>query len=53
MADLGRYALEVGLAYGVSLVLIAALVAATLARGRSVRRALTEAEGRRGGGPRA
>jgi heme exporter protein D len=49
MPDLGKYALEVGLAYGLSAVLIAGLVAASLIRAGRVRRALDRAEGRRDG----
>jgi heme exporter protein D len=46
MPDLGKYALEVLSAYGVSLLLIAALVVLSLARAARVRRALDEAEAR-------
>ncbi|MFT4149708.1 MAG: heme exporter protein CcmD [Paracoccaceae bacterium] len=46
MPDLGKYAFTVGAAYAVTLVLIAALVALTLWRGRVVRRQLAEAEAR-------
>ncbi|MFD1914344.1 heme exporter protein CcmD [Halodurantibacterium flavum] len=46
MPDLGRYALEVALAYGVSLALLGALIAGTLWRGARVRRALAEVEKR-------
>lgn len=49
MPDLGKYALEVGLAYGASAVLIVALVALSLLRAQRVRRALDRAEGRRDG----
>ncbi len=48
MPDLGRYAVEVSAAYVVSLALIAALVAISLARGARVRRQLREVEARRG-----
>ncbi|MEM5543114.1 heme exporter protein CcmD [Sulfitobacter sp. AS92] len=51
MPELGKYAAEVLSAYGVSLVLLGALVAVTLLRGRAARRALEETEaeaGRRG-----
>ncbi|WP_339638959.1 heme exporter protein CcmD [uncultured Sulfitobacter sp.] len=51
MPELGKYAAEVLSAYGVSLLLLAALVGLTLLRGRAVRRALEETEqeaGRRG-----
>ncbi len=47
MPDLGKYAFEVLSAYGVSAVLMAALVALSFARAARVRRALREAEGRR------
>ena len=47
MPDLGKYALEVGVAYGGSVLLIGGLILMTVLRGRSVRRALDEAEGRR------
>jgi heme exporter protein D len=48
MPDLGRYALEVSLAYLVSLGLIGGLVLWYWVRGRSVRRQLDEIESRRG-----
>ena len=51
MPELGKYAAEVLSAYGVSLVLLGALVAVALLRGRAARRALEETEaeaGRRG-----
>lgn len=48
MPDLGRYALEVSLAYLASLGLIGGLVLWYFLRGRSVRRQLTEIETRRG-----
>ncbi|MEM0949024.1 MAG: heme exporter protein CcmD [Pseudomonadota bacterium] len=44
MPDLGRYAVEVLLAYGVTLALLAGIVAASVARARAMRRALEEAE---------
>nr|WP_091843930.1 heme exporter protein CcmD [Palleronia pelagia] len=47
MPDLGKYAVEVGAAYGLSAVLIVGLVAVTLWRGKRVKRALDAAEGRR------
>ena len=47
MPDLGKYAFEVTLAYGVSLTLLAALVVLSVARARRIARALDEAEGRR------
>lgn len=46
MPDLGRYALEVGLAYGVSLALLAGLVGWVWWRGRVVRARLTGLERR-------
>lgn len=47
MPDLGRYAVEVGLAYAGSLLLLAALVAWVWLRGRAARRRLAEVEARR------
>lgn len=44
--DLGKYALEVGLAYGVSLALILGIVVLSVAQARRARRALEEAEER-------
>ncbi len=49
MPDLGKYALEVGLAYGLSAVLIGGLVAISLLRAARIRRALERAEARRHG----
>ncbi len=46
MPDLGTYAVEVLSAYGVSLALIAGLVALSFLRAARVRRALDEAEAR-------
>ena len=46
MPDLGRYAVEVTLAYAVSLGAIAALVGWTWSRGRRVARALEQIEAR-------
>jgi len=46
MPELGRYAAEVGIAYGASLVLIAALVSFSLWRARRIREALRELEER-------
>lgn len=46
MPDLGRYAAEVLSAYGVSLALLAGLVAWSFVRAGRVRRALDEAEAR-------
>lgn len=48
MVELGKYAGTVLSAYGVTLVLIAVLVAQSLIRGAQVRRALDEMEKRRG-----
>lgn len=47
MPDLGRYALEVSLAYLASLGLIGGLVAWYWLRGRAVRRQLEEIENRK------
>ena len=47
MPDLGRYAVEVTLAYGVSLTLLAAIVVLSVVRARKVARDLDAAEGRR------
>ena len=44
MPDLGKYAVEVLSAYGVSLGLLALLLGVTLMRGRRARAALREAE---------
>ena len=49
MPDLGKYAVEVLAAYGVTLGLIAVLVWASVARSRRVRRALEAAERRAAG----
>ena len=49
MPDLGPYATEVLTAYAVSLALIVAIVALSLARAGRMRRRLEEAEGRRRG----
>ncbi|KPQ06448.1 MAG: ABC-type heme export system membrane stabilizing component CcmD [Rhodobacteraceae bacterium HLUCCA12] len=48
MPDLGRYAVEVTLAYAVSLALLATLVGWVWLRGRRVRRALADIEARAG-----
>lgn len=48
MPELGKYAGAVLGAYGLSLLLIAALVVLTLLRAGRVRRALAEVEARRG-----
>ncbi|MEL7026443.1 MAG: heme exporter protein CcmD [Pseudomonadota bacterium] len=47
MPDLGAYATEVMLAYGVSLALLCGIVFLSVARARRVARFLTEAEARR------
>ena len=47
MPDLGRYAFEVTLAYGVSLALLVGVVVLSVARARRIARALDDAEGRR------
>jgi heme exporter protein D len=46
MPDLGKYAVEVLSAYGVSILLLAGIVALSVARARKVRRELDEAEAR-------
>lgn len=47
MPDLGRYALEVSMAYGASLTLLIGLALWVWLRGRAVRRALEEFENNR------
>ena len=47
MPDLGKYAVEVGLAYGLSGVLILGLVALSVLRAGRVRRQLDRVEARR------
>ena len=49
MPDLGKYAAEVLAAYGVTLALLAVLVALTLMQSATVKRRLREAEERRRG----
>ena len=49
MPDLGKYAVEVLSAYGVTLALVGGLVWASLARAARVRRRLAEAEALRDG----
>lgn len=49
MPDLGAYAFEVLAAYGVTLVLLGGLTAASLIRAARVRRLLAETEARRNG----
>lgn len=44
MPELGKYAVEVISAYGVSLALLALLVAVTLRRGKTAKAALASAE---------
>ncbi|MFQ6552794.1 heme exporter protein CcmD [Aestuariibius insulae] len=46
MPDLGKYAAEVLLAYGVSLALLALVIGVSWWRARRVRRALAKVEGR-------
>lgn len=46
MPDLGKYAVEVTLAYGVSLALLAAIILASVVRARKAARALEAAENR-------
>jgi heme exporter protein D len=46
MPDLGKYAVEVLAAYGVSLALLAGIVGLSVARARRVGRLLDEAEAR-------
>lgn len=46
MPDLGKYALVVGLSYGVTLALLAGLVAVTLWQGRRARDDLARTEAR-------
>ena len=47
MPDLGEYAVEVGLAYAGSLMLLGGLVAWVWLRGRAARQRLAQAEARR------
>lgn len=47
MPDLGKYAAEVALAYGVSLALLAGVVLLSVRQSRRVKRSLDEAEARR------
>jgi len=47
MPDLGTYAVEVSLAYGVSIALLVGLVALSVVQARRIKRALHEAEARR------
>lgn len=49
MPELGKYAVQVLSAYGVSIVLVLGLVAASLYRARQVRNALRRVEGRQEG----
>ena len=49
MPDLGKYAFEVGLAYGLSFVLLAALIAYLGIRSRKMRKTLKQIEDRRAG----
>ncbi|WP_299751843.1 heme exporter protein CcmD [uncultured Boseongicola sp.] len=47
MPDLGTYAVEVSLAYGVSIALLVGVVALSVVQARRIKRALDEAEARR------
>jgi len=47
MPDLGTYAVEVSLAYGVSIALLVGVVALSVVQARRIKRALDEAETRR------
>ena len=49
MPDLGKYAIEVSLAYGLSAVLILGLVGVSLLRAGRIRRQLDRVEARRHG----
>lgn len=51
MPDLGSYAVEVGLAYGVSLAVLAGIILVSVRRDRAVRRELDQAERGRDGTP--
>lgn len=46
MPDLGKYAVEVGSAYVVTILLLIGIVGVSVVRGRRVKRELTEAEAR-------
>ncbi len=46
MPELGKYAAEVMTAYGVSLLLLAGIVALSVIRGKRIKRELAEAEER-------
>ena len=50
MPELGKYATEVMSAYGISLVLIVAIIAQSWLRAGKVKKALEEAEARRSNG---
>jgi heme exporter protein D len=47
MPDLGTYAVEVSLAYGVSIALLVGVVALSVVQARRIKRALDQAEARR------
>lgn len=47
MPELGKYAAEVALAYGVSLVLLAGIVLLSVRQSRRMKQALDDAEARR------
>ncbi|MDD9922587.1 MAG: heme exporter protein CcmD [Boseongicola sp.] len=46
MVDLGKYTVEVGLAYGVSAVLLVAIIALSISQGRRAKKELDKAEAR-------
>ena len=50
MPDLGKYAVEVGLAYTGSLTLLVGIVALSVYQARRAKRLLDETEGRQGNG---
>lgn len=50
MPELGKYAAEVALAYGVSLVLLAGIVLLSVRQGQRMRRRLEDAEARQKNG---
>ena len=50
MPELGKYAVEVALAYGVSLVLLAGIVLVSVQQSRRVRKSLEDTEARQRNG---
>ena len=50
MPELGKYAAEVTLAYGVSLILLVGIIALSVRQGRRVRQRLEDAEARQKNG---